>query len=72
MIGEVVLLEDDTATLMFKTFGTSTVIKPKEFPALEQYLVPRMSVVYHPESNTLEVPIIKWRDQQSIKLLMYT
>lgn len=70
MIGEIVRLEDDNITIFFKSSNQQTVIKV--VPTLEEYLVPKMRVVIIPETGKLEVPIVKWQENNKIKLLCFT
>lgn len=70
LVGEVVRLEDDNITILFKSSNQQTVMKVD--PMLEEYLVPRMRVVVTSETGKLEVPIVNWQEKNKVKLLCFT
>jgi len=72
LIGDIVRLEEETAIIAFRSVNQQAVITLKDFKHLEQYLVPGIRVVLTTENNKLEIPIVKWQENNKIKLLMYT
>jgi len=67
LIGDIVQLEDDEALIYFPSIDKTAKINVKDYPELEQYIIPGIRIVY--EEKKLKIPILEWMKKEKIKLI---
>jgi len=69
LIGDIISVENDTAIVNFRSINKNGIIDIKDIKHLEKFMIPGIRITYDTENKKVEIPIVKWQENNKIKLL---
>ena len=69
LIGDIISVENDTAIVNFRSINKNGIIDIKDIKHLEKFMIPGIRITYDTENKKVEIPIVKWQENNKTKLL---
>jgi len=69
LIGDIISVENDTAIVNFRSINKNGIIDIKDIRHLEKFMIPGIRITYDTENKKVEIPIVKWQENNKIKSL---